>query len=288
MLKREEWKVSIKVCRESLRKWKNDPRIWCVALLVCLFEWTKIEPIRDFCREMELSISNWYFPFLFTDQINAMFFFFGILILFCDAPFVDRQQMFVIIRSGKKNWFRGKILYVFVASFLYFTWMYVVSLLEFFPYIGFSTKWEMILEELSKNGWNYGVQGIHPIPEIVVDSLTPIKAWFISYVVCLLLAVFLGLLIFVLNLNQNHNIGVGAALAIILLDGFGSAFSIKTQNVLRFFSPVSWADIELFASKEANVPIWYAIGFLCLGITLWVALIMRKARDYNIEAMEEL
>lgn len=74
MLETRGWYISAKVCLESIRKWKNDPRIWSAALLVCLFEWTKIEPIKELCMELEISVSNWYFPFLFTDEINTMFF----------------------------------------------------------------------------------------------------------------------------------------------------------------------------------------------------------------------
>lgn len=288
MLETRGWYISAKVCLESIRKWKNDPRIWSAALLVCLFEWTKIEPIKELCMELEISVSNWYFPFLFTDEINTMFFFFGILILFCDAPFVDRQQMLVVIRSGKKNWFRGKIMYVFVASILYFSWMYLVSLLEFFPYVGFSTEWEMILTELSENGYTYGIQGIHPLPSAVVEALSPMQAWLMAYLVCVLLSVFLGLLIFALNLNQKHNIGVGAALAVILVNGLKNSLIVDAEKKLAYLSPIGWADIEMFLLEENGVPFWYAITFLCVAIILLIVLIMRKSKSYNMEAMEEL
>lgn len=134
-------------------------------------------------------------------------------------------------------------MYVFVASILYFSWMYLVSLLEFFPYVGFSTEWEMILTELSENGYTYGIQGIHPLPSAVVEVLSPMQAWLMAYLVCVLLSVFLGLLIFALNLNQKHNIGVGAALAVILVNGLKNSLIVDAEKKLAYLSPIGWADI---------------------------------------------
>lgn len=288
MHKEKKSRSMMKVCLESLRKWKSDPRIWAAALLVCLFEWTKIQPIRQYCAAQDIGIANWYFPFLFTDEINTMFFFFGILILFCDAPFIDRHQMFVVIRTGKKNWFLGKIIYIFTASILYFTWMYLVSIAEFIPYVGFSTGWEMIIEGLSASGEMSGGMGIHPIPQAIVWTMEPVQAFLMSYIICVLLAVFFGMLIFYLNLYRQQNIGVGAALVIILVTGLIGLLPLNVQRVFLYFSPISWADIEIFTLDYGGVPFWYAITFLCVAIVLLIILIMQKAKSYNMEAMEEL
>ena len=72
---------SLKVCKESFRKWQNNPRIWAIICLICLFEWVLIGPVREVCMERGLSISCWYFPFLFQNTINNLFFYFGILLL---------------------------------------------------------------------------------------------------------------------------------------------------------------------------------------------------------------
>lgn len=286
MFKKGDWIISLKICKESIRKWKNDPRIWSAMLLVCLFEWTKIQPIRQVCIEQDLSVSNWYFPFLFSENMNTLFFFFGILLLFCDAPFIDNQQMFVVLRSGKRNWFRGKVIYLFIASCIYFLWMYFVSLIEFLPYVGFSTKWEEILIGLSVDG-RVGIRLV-TIPGAVVLQFSPIQAWVMSYVICVLLSFFLGLLIFYLNLFQKQNIGVGVALVIILITGVIEILPTKYLWKMRYFSPISWADIEIFTLDYGGVPFWYAITFLCVAIVLLIILIMQKAKSYNMEAMEEL
>lgn len=148
MHKQHGWMMSLKVCRESIRKWSGDARIFAVICLVVLFEWVQIQTLRKGCMANDLAISCWVFPHLIVG-INAIFYYFGVLLLFCDAPFVDNQQMDVILRAGKRNWFRGKIIYVILASCLYFLLMFVVSILEFVPYVGFSWEWEDMMNILS-------------------------------------------------------------------------------------------------------------------------------------------
>lgn len=283
---REKWSVSAKVCCESIRKWKYEPRIWSAALLACFFAWNKIELVRQVCIEQRLAISNWYFPFLFSDSMNTLFFFFGILLIFCDAPFMDNQQMFVILRSGKRQWFYGKIAYIFVTSGSYFTWVILISILEFIPYVGFSTEWESIIEMLSIDGQigNYAIS----VSRNVVLQMSPAQAYIMEYAICVLLGSFLGLLIFYLNMYQKNNLGVGIALLIVLIRGIVDVLPVKYQRNLLYFSPVSWTDIEIFLRDYGGVPFWYAITFLCVVIILLIVLIMRKSKSYNMETMEEL
>ncbi len=286
MRKKRNISIICRVCLESIRKWKHEPRMWSVAFLVAFFCWNEIGIVRQICVEQNLAVSNWFFPFLFSDTMYKLFFFFGILLLFCDAPFIDNQQMLVILRSGKKNWFYGKILYVFAASNCYFLWMFFLSIVEFIPYVGFSTEWESIIEMLSING-KIGIYTV-PISRNIVLQLTPILAFLGAYGVCVLTSCFLGLLIFYLNMHQKGNLGVGIALCILLLTGVVDVLPTKYQRTLLYLSPVSWTDVETFTLDYGGVPFWYAITFLCVAIVLLIILIMQKAKSYNMEAMEEL
>lgn len=278
--------LAIKVCKESIRKWMSEPRIWTAAFLAAFFAWIQIELVRGVCVEQNLAISNWYFPFLFSDTIYKLFFFFGILLLFCNAPFVDNQQMMVVLRSGKKNWFVGKILYVFVTTVCFFLWLFLVSILEFFPYVGFSSRWESIIEMLSING-QMG-EYIIPISRNIVLQLTPLQAFLMSYVICVLAGILLGLLIFYINMYGKTNLGVGVALCILLMTGIVDVLPLEYQRRFLWVSPISWTDVEVFTLVYGGISFGYAIAFLTIINILLIVLIMQKAKSYNMEAMEEL
>lgn len=280
MHKERGWMLSFKVCRESLRKWSGDARILSVMLLTFLFEWILIEPIRGSCDMYELSMSNWFFVFLFKG-IQAMFYFFGVLLLFCDAPFVDSQQMDVILRVGKRNWFRGKILYIISASVLYFLYLCFVSIAGYFPNVRFSTEWGELVNTLSAQHHSVVRRGI-------VASYTPLEAFIVQFMVCVLFAVFLGLLIFYLNLGRNKNLGPGVALTLVLMGAVVNISSLKGERFWVYFTPMVWTDIEVYKKDAGGVSLAYAVSMFCIGIAVLVVLIMRKSKSYNIECQEEM
>lgn len=282
MHKQNGWLTSLKVCRESIRKWSGDARILAIVFLVFLFAWIRIEDLRGMCIEKGLSISCWYFAFQIED-IHAMFYYFGLLLLFCDAPFVDNQQMDVILRTGKKNWFVGKILYIVAASCLYFLLVYVAGVVEFVPYVGFSTEWEDMMNILSLDHM-YSTY----IRRNVIVSYTPIEACLIQYTVCVLLGIFMGLLIFYFNLFQSKIVGMGIALTMVLMGGILNMVNLIVSRFVVYLVPMLWTDIDVYIRDTGGVPLAYAVTMLCIGIAVFVVLIMRKSKSYNIECQEEM
>ena len=72
---------------------------------------------------------------------TRMLFYFGIILLLCNAPFIDEHQLFTLSRLGRKIWFCGQILYILLANFIYFAWMFFVSIIVFIPWVAPSAKW---------------------------------------------------------------------------------------------------------------------------------------------------
>lgn len=282
MGKQNDWVIPLKVCRESIRKWSGDARVLAIIFLVCLFAWVRIKDLRGMCIANELSISCWYFAFQMAG-IHALFYYFGLLLLFCDAPFIDKQQMDVILRTGKKNWFIGKILYIIVASCLYFLLIYVVGVLEFVPYVGFSTEWEDMINILSMDDLYGSI-----INRSIVMTYTPIEACLTQYVVCVLFAIFLGLLIFYSNLFKSKVIGIGIALTMVLTGVLVNMVNLVVARIAVYFIPMVWTNIEVFKRTAEGVPFVYAIAMLSIGIVVLIILIMQKSKSYSIECQEEM
>lgn len=58
-----------------------------------------------------------------------MMLFLGVVLLFCDAPFIEDEQPYIMLRSGRRIWFIGQMLYIVVASVLYLIVLYFISVL---------------------------------------------------------------------------------------------------------------------------------------------------------------
>lgn len=271
-----------KVAKLGITKWIATPRMYMVALLAALFVSTPVSEVRSFAIEQGLSVSNWFFPLIFEQEMILLFLYFCVILMFCNAPFVDKQQMFVLLRSGKRNWFLGQLLYITLSSIIYFVYLFVLTIVEFIPYVGFSDKWESVFVHLGQ----HTEIGVMLISGDVISHYTPLQASLIAFLINVLLGIMLGELIFLVNLFKNRGYGTGVALAVVLFSYmleymvFGSKMS--------YISPVAWADISITCSGYSSVPLAYILPVLICGDILLAVLIMYRSRRYSIEEMEEI
>lgn len=282
MDKKLSFKIIGKVAKLGIKKWIATPRMYMVAILATLFVSTPVSGVRSFAIEQGLSVSNWFFPLIFQQGMILLFLYFCVILMFCNAPFIDKQQMFVLLRSGKRNWFLGQLLYIALSSIIYFVYLFILTIVEFIPYVGFSGKWESVFVHLGQ----HTEVGVMLISGDVISHYTPLQASLIAFLVNVLLGIMLGELIFLVNLYKNRGYGTGVALAVVLFSYmleymvFGSKMS--------FVSPVAWADISITCRGYSSVPLAYILTVLICGDILLAVLIMYRSRHYSIEAMEEI
>ncbi len=116
-----------------IRRWVNNPRIYVVALIVFFVYNAYISPIIGFSQSVHVAITPWIFPMLTANKYVIFMTMLGTLLLFCDAPFIDEGQPYMVIRCGRKRWIAGQMLYIVMASlifvFVYFSnyLLYVIT-----------------------------------------------------------------------------------------------------------------------------------------------------------------
>lgn len=281
-------------CTQNLRKWPSNPRIYAVAALLLVFIGSELLPIRSFCLALHLPVTPWVFPFLMSDNVSLTFIMVGLVLIFCDAPFIDQSQPYVIVRSGRRNWFTGQILYIIQASGLYFLFIILVSIFYFIPILKFSGDWGKVLNTFSMNG----TQGVPMFQQqyninlsfsrYLTANYLPIVATLLCLVLSWLEGIFLGLLMFVLNMNFNRIIGTSIALALILLESF--AYQFGNAYLALYFSPVSWVNLGVMdATGVSKSPsLWYAVGMLLLFTITLSAISLASERQKNIEVLPQV
>ena len=93
----------------NFRKWKSSYRVFIVFLSVLVFTFIREDYLRQYAQDVGLAVTPYFFAFQMDDGITRMLFYFGVVLLFCNAPFMDDQQMFVLVRTGRLRWFAGQL-----------------------------------------------------------------------------------------------------------------------------------------------------------------------------------
>lgn len=237
-------KCVFSICAQNMRKWQTDYRVWCIALFAIVMTGIYVDDMQRISEVLETKMPIWIFPFLYSQFHTKLIFTLPIVLLFCNAPFTDRNQTYVFMRSGRMKWLCGQVLYIITASAVYYLFLFVISLL-FTVFSGeLSFEWGRTLSTLS-----YSSKAVYeanaPYIEISTTIITffkPLQAVWFTFLMSWLCGVFLGLLIFLCNLiSSTRSVGILISSAMIIIS---SAVKHEFLRELMPFSPVSWTTLD--------------------------------------------
>jgi hypothetical protein len=247
--------------------------------------YTMCKPVVDFSALVNVSAAPWIFPFLLSRSYMSTIVLVGAVVLFCDAPFMNDMTPYECIRSGKKSWVSGQLLYVFAASLVYVLFLILVSILVFFPYMDLQNDWGRVINTLSRT--SAGSTLAFPISPIILTTYTPLEAIAASGSLLLLEVSFVGLVMFVVNLTTRRAGGVVIGLLFAFLPTFFESFA---NPWMYYFAPTTWANLALVDVSGLSVypPISYAFTFLVLACALLSQVVRRVIRRQSIEVMQQV
>lgn len=254
----------------NFRKWKHNYRVWIIFLIEFSYMWISTSEYKTLAVAKGLAVSGGFFAIWCSKIMGKLIMFLGILVLFCNAPFVDDQQSFLVIRIGKKKWMAGQLLYLFSASVIYFLIMLVFCALRFFPYVNVSNAWGDVI---------YSVAPDNALRRNTLLQVTPLQACTQSFVMCVLIAFFLGCLMLYINLYHKGTLAVGIGAACVCISYFVASFFTESKAFLvSRFSIVDWCDIDNYVDRSYAGGLSFPVttGILIGAGLLLILLIYRK------------
>lgn len=269
--------VASYVCLQNFRKWLVDYRVWIIAILLFMFTQIFTKEIIEFSKAINIEVTPWIFPFLFTQKFVKLLFFFPLILLFCDAPFIDDNQAYVIARSGRIPWSLGQIAYIIIASGIYFLFLLFLTIIINISHIQFTSSWGKVLGTLANTNAS-SVIGLKTfVSRNILYYFTPLQAMWFTFFLSWLVGVVLGLVIYVINSLSNTRMwGVLIASFLLVLDAAVTGYSSIYQ-----FSPVSWSNLDrIDINGTTQMPsisyIYIGLAILIIGLIISAITVNRK------------
>lgn len=277
---------SIRICVQNLRKWLGNSRIYIAFVIVFLFTLIYTKGLWLVADNVGEKLSIYIFPFLTTYRYMKIIYLFPLLLLFCDAPFVDANQQFVMIRSSRLSWGIGQMLYIISGSFFYALFMLLSSIVVNIGHIQMGTSWgkSLILAGTTNICSVLGIQyDTVQISSIIVKYYTPAQAMLWSFLFLWMICIILGLIIYDFNiLFQSNIVGLFAA-------GFLILFTAVVDGIqqLIWYSPVSWSSLNnIDVAKTTSLPRIYFVLFVYIGAILALLVagaVLSRSRRFTFE-----
>jgi len=85
----------------NYKKWTVNPKIHTLFALIPAFNIWHFSEVYKYAKLVGKNVSPWIFPHLFTLPVMMPVYGCFAMLLFGDAPFIDRHTPFLMIRTGE-------------------------------------------------------------------------------------------------------------------------------------------------------------------------------------------
>lgn len=262
-----------RICFQNIRKWTTNSRIMMCFMLAFLLVISYTGGLRIVANYLGEDMNPWIYPFLMTYRYIKIFFMIIFVFILCDAPFIDSNQISVILRTSRVKWCLGQILYIISSAFTYSVFLFLSSIIVNIRYIKWGTSWGTVIGKAGSSGImntlgvNYSTVNIS---NTIIRYYTPIQAIILTFIIQFLSMVMIGLIIYFFNSITKIKI-LGVVIA-----AFWILFTAIADNNAKmiWISPITWNSINNIDVAGATAYPSYSFVFSMYGITIIVLMIL--------------
>lgn len=276
----------------NFRRWHKNPQIilcFALAFVVCFLLSDKVLQF-SLMHDTYLQMSE---PFIWTfgDSQSVLTISLLLLLLFSDMPNLSNEVPYFMLRTNRRLWMMGQILYLIMAVFIF----------VFFIFL--STAFLSASRSYSANMWSdtaailgyseIGRQIAVPAYVKVLELSLPIKCTVHVFLLMTGYALTMAGLILFLNLCRNNGGMIGGVLfsAFSILmnpDIVASWFGISMDNIryanilFGWLSPLNHATYYMHNFGYDNLPrLWMSYVYFSLLSVLFFVLSLFKIKNYS-------
>lgn len=253
--------LAVRVCRYQLQILSRNYKSYTIPICMLIFMRNIMSALQEFLIYVNEEATPFLFPFLFNDVFVCALMFAVAILFYLDAPFYNKEQLFVIMRCGSGKWILGQILYVYAVSALYVFFLIILSVIILLPRITWENEWGKIWTTLSVTDAGQQFLISFAVPSSILFEYTPMQAMVLQFFMAFFICSFYGFLVWCLNLYFGKLISMVVALASILLVTRVRYFPAW----VTYLVPSSWSNISGL-SEYATHGISIKIAFLILII----------------------
>ena len=275
--------------------WKNsmmkiiNSKMAVFAILMFVMSRTYVDPIRRFSVEADYPSSWCVFPFIMCSFTYLIMFWFGIIYVNSDVPFMQHVNMYHAIRAGRQRWALGQIGGIFIRSVVLVVLAVICTILPLMPDIEWSNEWGKLLRTAGMTNALTRFDSSVVIYYEIFSEFTPVQLMGLEILLCVFICTFIGVLMFLLSLLLNKMAAVAGSLVLAI-----ALFPVLNmhpllRHKLALFVPSIWAEAARSATPDygyywlPSIP--YMFGFLIVGILCMTAFILVKIKkiEFNWE-----
>lgn len=283
----------ISVVRYNFKQWNKSPRIitaFLLAFILCFLLSDKAVTLAvSYDSTMQIVEA---FIWTFGDSNSILLSSMLLLLLFMDMPFISSGTPFYLVRTNRKTWILGQILYIFLVTFIYLVFILFSTSLICMNQSFIGNMWSETAALLGYSG--LGKEVALPALVTTLEMTTPYPCMFTIFILMFLYALLMAMIMLYFNLRKGQMAGVLSVFVFSIYGFLLNPETIKTickipdvlgykANVLiGWFSPLNHATYHMHSFGYDKLPtMWQTYIVFIVLIALFIALTIHAIKKYN-------
>lgn len=276
--------------RASVSKVRNA-KFAAFVLVMLMASYYYVPEIVKVSIDLEYPVTWCIFPFLFNANVFITLFWFGIIYINTDIPFMQYFNMYQVIWTGRRKWMLANIFGMLFRSFAAAAATAVCSILPLISHMELTNDWGKLLKTYVMTNMAETYMLSYQIPYEIMERYTPVQMMLLLILLLTLIGTFMGLLMLVLSLYGSRSLAVAADVLLVLMIFLVlNAFSEDRMMYAKAVPPV-WAQVTKINTTFGGFywlpDVEYMLTFLIIGIFAGTFLCVRRARYVDLHWVNE-
>lgn len=279
----------------NFRRWKRNPRIiftFLFAFILCFMLSNKVMQFSQ-AYETNLQIAE---AFIWTFDGRTALMLASLLLIFMlgDMPFLGSNTPYFLIRTNRREWLCGQILYIIAVVFIYCVFVFLSTAVLCMTRSFVGNMWSETAALIAFTESNAALE--IPVSIKTLEMTTPYECMLVVFLLMLCYSLLLMLIMLYFNIAHGRTAGFVAALGFSLYgyilepDFIQELLSIPEKYVYEanvaagWLSPLNHATYHMHNFGYDYLPtLWqtYLIFFLLMGFFFLMTLKAIKRYNFN-------
>lgn len=275
------------ICKSFINSFFKT-RLLCFVLVQFVIIHHALEGFLDFCQHVRCPATPYVLLFLIQNFYFIMIYGLCCVYIFAEVPYMQSQQLYLIMRMGRVKWLWDKLLKVWLTSFFLVVVEAALTVLVMIRCAKWSLEWGDVWYSLALTDATYEYDMSIGVPYKIINSYTPMQAMGKTLLLMFVITGLIGIFMYVWSLFFSRSsavilAGIFCVMTLVYIN-LGSQFPF-----LSFLTPLEWMDLMLLDGQLSKlhptflgVVIGVILFFICVA-----ALATRKIKFMDIHLVNE-
>ena len=245
------------------------------------------------CKVLDYPCSFWYFLNVMTNHFMCGAIGLSAVYLFSNAPYLNRNGMYQMIRQGKYKWLLSQLGSIILSGFSFTAVLFFTGWIRMLPHMDWTWSWGRMMKTLAVTNAASQLNVTFVLKPSFMQSMEAWQAGLLAFMLDSFVFILIGFLLLAIGLLCNRMTALIFTGILAIVPFVTNSWNLSRHLMINLFSPVSWLQTGLFYTENMTYaempPVLWIWGMLSvyLALAVFLALLGVKRNHFQWNGEEE-